>query len=102
MIEPIAPLSSLGSLASLDAAPGAMHPIDTGHGFADAVGKSLVATNDSLNAADDAARVLAAGGDMPVHEVMIAMEKARLDLQFAVQVRNRVVAAYHDVVNMQV
>jgi flagellar hook-basal body complex protein FliE len=38
---------------------------------------------------------------MPVHDVMIAMEHARLKLQLAVEVRNRVVDAYQNLTNMQ-
>ncbi len=35
-------------------------------------------------------------------ETMIAMQKANISLQAAVQVRNKVVAAYNDIMNMQV
>jgi flagellar hook-basal body complex protein FliE len=33
---------------------------------------------------------------------MIAMQKANISLQATVQVRNKVVAAYNDIMNMQV
>ena len=33
---------------------------------------------------------------------MIAMQKANISFQTAVQVRNRVVSAYHDIMNMPV
>jgi flagellar hook-basal body complex protein FliE len=58
--------------------------------------------NQQLNAADQATRALAAGAEMPVHDVMIALERARIDLQFVVQVRNRVLSAYRDITSMQV
>ncbi|MDE2343435.1 MAG: flagellar hook-basal body complex protein FliE [Betaproteobacteria bacterium] len=35
-------------------------------------------------------------------DAMIAMQKANISLQTAVQVRNKVVAAYNDIMNMQV
>ena len=44
----------------------------------------------------------AAGGDTPVHQVMLAVNKAELSLQLATQVRNRMVAAYQDVSKMQI
>jgi len=45
---------------------------------------------------------LAAGQDIPVQDVMIAMEHAHLKLQFAVEVRNRIIDAYQNLTNMQV
>ena len=43
-------------------------------------------------------------GDSKVslEETMVAVQKASLSFQQLVQIRNRVVAAYHDVMNMQV
>jgi flagellar hook-basal body complex protein FliE len=37
-----------------------------------------------------------------LHDVMIAMQKSSITFQQAVQVRNRLVQAYHDIMNMQV
>jgi flagellar hook-basal body complex protein FliE len=37
-----------------------------------------------------------------LEETMVAVQKASLSFQQLVQIRNRVVAAYHDVMNMQV
>jgi flagellar hook-basal body complex protein FliE len=37
-----------------------------------------------------------------LNDAMIAMQKANLSFQQMVQVRNRLVSAYHDVMNMQV
>ena len=42
------------------------------------------------------------GGQLDVHDAMIALQRADLTLQFGVQVRNKLVSAYHDVMNMQV
>jgi flagellar hook-basal body complex protein FliE len=37
-----------------------------------------------------------------LQDVMIAMQKSSIALQQAVQVRNKLVQAYHDIMNMQV
>jgi flagellar hook-basal body complex protein FliE len=37
-----------------------------------------------------------------LEETMVAVQKASLSFQQAVQIRNRVIAAYHDIMNMQV
>jgi len=72
-----------------------------GPSFMKMVGSEVGQLNVSLNQADQAARELAAGDAVPVHDVMIAMEHARLKLQLAVEVRNRIVDAYQNLTNMQ-
>lgn len=40
--------------------------------------------------------------EVELHQVMIAGQKANIALQTTIQVRNRLVAAYHDIMNMQI
>jgi flagellar hook-basal body complex protein FliE len=44
----------------------------------------------------------AAGGDMPPHQVMLALEEARMQLQFALQVRSKLVEGYQELMRMQI
>lgn len=37
-----------------------------------------------------------------LHDVMISLQKANISFQTMVQVRNKLVSAYHDIMNMQV
>ncbi|MFK2902146.1 flagellar hook-basal body complex protein FliE [Dyella jejuensis] len=74
---------------------------NNGPGFVQMLGSQVGELNGSLEQADQAARALVAGEDIPVHDVMIAMEHARLKLQLAVEVRNRIVDAYQNLTNMQ-
>lgn len=73
----------------------------SGPAFVQMLGSQVNELNGSLEQADQAARALAAGENVPVHDVMIAMEHARLKLQLAVEVRNRVIDAYQNLTNMQ-
>ena len=52
--------------------------------------------NDALNA-ERAEEILASGGDISAHEVMIAAEKSNLSLQMAVQIRNKLINAYTEI-----
>jgi flagellar hook-basal body complex protein FliE len=72
-----------------------------GSAFMQMLGSQVDEINGSLTQADQAARALAAGEDIPVHDVMMAMEHARIKLQFAVEVRNRIIDAYQNLTNMQ-
>ena len=57
--------------------------------------------NDALRA-EEAEEILASGGDISAHEVMIAAEKSNLSLQMAVQIRNRLINAYTEINSMQI
>ncbi|MEO7065601.1 MAG: flagellar hook-basal body complex protein FliE [Rhodanobacter sp.] len=84
-------MPELGTTGAVQSAPS----------FLQTIGAGVNELNGSLNAADSSARVLAAGGNVSVQDVMIAMEQAHLQLQFAAEVRNRVVDAYQNLTNMQ-
>ena len=61
----------------------------------------LDAVNDSAGAANEAtSRMVDGTGD--VHEAMIALQQADLALQFAVQIRNKLVQAYQEISRMPV
>lgn len=51
--------------------------------------------------ADASAARLAAGEPVELHEVLLATERASIAFQLAVQVRNKVVEAYQEVMRMQ-
>jgi flagellar hook-basal body complex protein FliE len=42
------------------------------------------------------------GGDIPLTEVVMKMQKASLAFEATVQVRNKILSAYQDVMNMPV
>ena len=69
--------------------------------FSTVVGKGLSHLDGRLQAADAATQALASGQNVPVHEVMIAMEQARMELTFAVEVRNRLLESYQELARMQ-
>jgi flagellar hook-basal body complex protein FliE len=73
-----------------------------GPSFAQTISDGLHSVNADLNAADQATAALAAGHETSTHDVMIALSKARLDMQLVVQVRNRLMSAYQEIARMQV
>ena len=70
--------------------------------FGKAFSNGLNSVNESQNAAYEAAETFAAGGDISVHEVMLASQKANLTMQMAIQMRNRLVNAYNEINNVRV
>jgi flagellar hook-basal body complex protein FliE len=71
-------------------------------GFGKALTNAIEGLNQVQNDADDKSVQLAAGEPIDLHEVMLARETASLDFQLALQVRNKLVEAYQDVMRMQV
>lgn len=73
----------------------------SGSDFGQLLGNSLSQLDASVHSADVQLRAMAAGQDIPVHDVMISMEQARMQLMFMVEVRNRAVEAYQELMRMQ-
>lgn len=71
--------------------------------FADVLQSSLAAVNASQQQADALGNRFAAGDDsVSLSQAMIAMQKANINFQEAVQVRDKLVSAYTTIMNMQV
>jgi flagellar hook-basal body complex protein FliE len=73
-----------------------------GKGFLDLLNQSLEQVNtDQLNA-DSAVKDMVAGKNKNIHETMLALQKADLSLKTAMQVRNKILEAYKEIMRMQV
>jgi flagellar hook-basal body complex protein FliE len=71
--------------------------------FSEALRSSLDQVNGAQRKAEDLGQRFALGDDsVNLSDVMIASQKASIGFQATVQVRNKLVSAYHDIMNMQV
>ena len=71
-------------------------------GFKQMLENSIGQVNDLLQAADKASADVATGKSENLHEAMVAFEKAETAMKFLVQVRNKALDAYHEIMRMQV
>lgn len=72
-----------------------------GGGFADALKKSLDRISDTQAQANSQAEAFELGKPgVALNDVMVDMQKANIGFQMGLQVRNRVVAAYQEIMNM--
>lgn len=71
-------------------------------GFAERLRSELAATNSQLVNAESELQDLAAGRQSNLHHVMLTMEEARQSFQLLVQVRNKLLDAYQELMRMQV
>ncbi len=71
--------------------------------FADALKASLDQVNGMDAEASKMGQKFTMGDDkVSLSDVMISMQKASIAFQTTVQVRNKLVSAYHDIMNMQI
>ncbi|MBM7867104.1 flagellar hook-basal body complex protein FliE [Heliobacterium gestii] len=73
-----------------------------GKNFSSFLQDALNNVNDLNKQADAAAADLAAGKPIDLHQVVIASEKAGIATQLTLQVRNKVMEAYQEIMRMQV
>jgi flagellar hook-basal body complex protein FliE len=64
--------------------------------------RSLDGVQGQLVQADQGLKSLATGEAQNLHQVMISLEEARVGLQLLVQVRNRLLESYQEILRMQV
>jgi len=70
--------------------------------FKTAVTKFIDEVNTSQVNAEQETVKLARGESRNVHEALVSLEKANLSMQFTLQVRNKVIEAYQEIMRMQV
>ena len=70
--------------------------------FANMLTGMVSEVNDQQQAADKAIQEVHAGEAKNLHEAMIAMEQADISIRFMVQVRNKAMEAYQEMMRMQV
>ncbi len=74
----------------------------TDKGFGGVLQDSLQEVNRLQQEADQAITALATGEKVSVHDTMIAMEKADVSFRLMMEVRNKIVEAYQEILRTQV
>ncbi len=79
-------------------------PAETADGktFAESLTESISKVNELQKDADNAIQDLVTGKSENIHETMIAVNKADLAFRMTMQVKNKIVEAYQEVLRMQV
>jgi flagellar hook-basal body complex protein FliE len=95
-LEAIAQVAADETVLGASAAPIASAP------FSQRLQAEFEAVNAKMSAAEIGLQELAAGKPSDLHHVMLSLEDAKLSFQLLVQVRNKVLEAYQEVMRMQV
>lgn len=98
-LEAIAPLA-LENIPSLQ--PTAATKATGGVDFAQWMTSQVGEVNSQIGSAQGELVKLATGESGNLHHVMLEMEKAKLAFQLTVQVRNKILEGYQDIMRMQI
>ncbi|MCP3026126.1 flagellar hook-basal body complex protein FliE [Halobacillus sp. A5] len=96
------PIPSNSIQAPQSAAPVSGSPAEAHSQFSDHLKNAIENVNSTNKASDEMTKGLANGEVDDLHEVMIASEKASITTQTSVEIRNKVVDAYKEIMRMQV
>jgi flagellar hook-basal body complex protein FliE len=103
MLSTLQKALAAGAPAGAAAAAQAALAAGGGPSFSDALGDALKSVSQAQATSSDLQRRFQAGVEgVSLEETMIAMQKAQVGFQAALAVRNRLVSAYTDIMNMQV
>lgn len=102
--QPPTPTSMVGGLSGV-LKPTSLQPVNnpTKVDFSEALKASLDQVNSSQSKAVELGKGFAMGDDsVNLSDVMVASQKASISFQATVQVRNKLVSAYQEIMNMQI
>ncbi|MCL6559015.1 MAG: flagellar hook-basal body complex protein FliE [Firmicutes bacterium] len=77
-------------------------PEEKGGSFADVLNSAVEKLNQTQVKADDLVKQMLTGEIEDIHQVTVAMQEAKLSMQLAVEVRNKIIEAYQEVSRMQI
>ncbi len=72
-----------------------------GTGFAEMLKKIISETNELTGASQSLSQAAVAGAPVEAHDVMIAVEEARLAFDLMLEVRNKLIEAYRELMQMR-
>lgn len=90
-------LTNLGSVGTPPA-----QGVQPGRSFSDFLGEMTHDVNAKQAAASDAVQGVLSGQNVPLHSAMLAIEEASVSFQLMVEVRNKLLDSYQELMRMQI
>jgi flagellar hook-basal body complex protein FliE len=109
LLQQTIPASELQQLSQIPTAPEitpvAQAPVTAGgsaSSFTDMLGKAVQEVNNKQANAQSAIEGLISGQNVSLHQAMISMQEANVSFQLMVEVRNKLLDSYQELMRMQV
>jgi flagellar hook-basal body complex protein FliE len=94
------PVTNQLNIQKTEAKP--LNPSEAQKSFSSFLKDSIEKVNETQIQSDSLTEKLALGQDVDLHEVMIASQKANVTMQLTLEIRNKAVEAYQEMMRMQV
>lgn len=102
MLLAISPIGGLTGVPAVTMLAGAQPTVGVGGGFGALLNQALQSAQTDVAQSQQTGVALATGTAPSIANVMIAATQAQLAVDLTVQVRDRVVQAYNQIMNMQI
>lgn len=100
-INPISFMSPAQSVNELNV-QNQITPANAQQQFSNALKEAIASVNEHQKTSDTMTQKLINGGDVDLFEVMVAAQKASVTLNTTIEVRNKAVEAYQEIMRMSV
>ncbi len=94
-------MRGLGGLSPLDSGKGPRKTEQSGTSFKETLSGFMSEVNSMQNQADESIQKMAAGEISDVHQVMSSVEEAKTAFNMMMEIRNKVMDAYDEVMRMR-
>jgi flagellar hook-basal body complex protein FliE len=84
------------------AVPSANGTVGGAQSFGESLTQAVASVNDLQKEASDASNAIASGAPIDSARAFVTIEKANVSFQFAMQIRNKLLEAYQEVMRMAV
>lgn len=98
MSLPIAPITAPSLIGTIDKVAASA----PGNSFQNVLSSAIQNVEAAGSSADAATQSFMSGGTQELHSTILATQSAELDFEMFMQVRNKVVSAYEEIMRMQV
>ena len=99
----LAPLTPIAEVAAAsNASPAGINASVSGPAFGELVTQGLGQLNQQMLSSQTDLQNLALGNQQNLHQLMISLEESRLNFQLMLQVLNRLLESYQELMRMQV
>lgn len=98
MSLPISPITAPSLIGTIDKVAASV----PGNSFQNVLSSAIQNVEAAGSSADAATQNFVSGGTQELHSTILATQSAELDFEMFMQVRNKVVSAYEEIMRMQV
>lgn len=95
-------INGISGIASGEGSVGSSGKTQIGSSFTDILSEAINSAQETENTVQDENAALLTGESDDLHTPLVEAQKAELALDLAIQIRNKVISAYNEVMNMQV